>query len=80
MNEVRTFHCERCGRYHKETDDFDFLGNLFHKIDVNFGYSSPFDDEKLEFSICELCLFDFYREAIHSLSNKKVGTLKKVER
>lgn len=63
--EKRTFHCDRCGRVHEEKEVSDFLGNLFHDMQVYFGYESPFDEDIVKFSICELCLFDFFKSFKH---------------
>lgn len=63
--ETRKFLCARCGRFHEEKNVMDFLGNLYHRINIYFGYSSPFDEETLEFHICELCLFEILRSFKH---------------
>ncbi|MBM7716165.1 hypothetical protein MHB50_18765 [Siminovitchia sp. FSL H7-0308] len=61
-----SFFCNRCGRYHEcEPEDIDFTGNLFHDFHAYFGYSSPFDGDLLEFSLCELCLFEILRDFKH---------------
>ncbi|MEI3612253.1 hypothetical protein [Pseudogracilibacillus sp. SO30301A] len=61
---TKIFQCNRCGRSHKhDPDDFgDFTGNLFHRLQTVFGYSSPFDGDLLEFNVCELCLFEILRD------------------
>ncbi|ONK22440.1 hypothetical protein BLX87_16105 [Bacillus sp. VT-16-64] len=66
-SEIKTsFFCNRCGRYHEcEPEDIDFTGNLFHDFHAYFGYSSPFDDDILEFSLCELCFFEILRDFKH---------------
>lgn len=57
------FCCNKCGRFSIfDLDDDEFTSNLFHNMSVYFGYTSPFDNEKIEFTLCELCLFEFWRD------------------
>ncbi|MDP7981529.1 hypothetical protein [Bacillus multifaciens] len=67
--EAKTFCCNKCGRIHERPEqpleDVDFVENLFHKFRVHFGYTSPFDDDVVDFMLCELCLFEMFREFKH---------------
>lgn len=65
------FCCAKCGRFYVyDLDDDEFTSNLFHQMSVNFGYSSPFDDERINFTVCELCLFEFWRGCKHRPSSE----------
>ncbi|MDA2292097.1 hypothetical protein PDN46_27965 [Bacillus cereus group sp. Bc191] len=64
-------HCIKCGRFCVyDPDDDEFTTNLFHQMSVYFGYSSPFDDEKIDFTLCELCLFEFWKTCKHRPSSE----------
>lgn len=66
MLEQETFCCDRCGRtFVQKVEEIDFTGNFFHRFTAYFGYGSPFDDEKVDFCLCELCLFELLRTFKH---------------
>lgn len=61
-----TYQCNSCGRtFTDKGDDIDFTQNLFHEFAAYTGYSSPLDDEKIEFMLCERCLMDIFRKFKH---------------
>lgn len=65
------FCCNKCGRFCIfDLDDDECTSNLFHNMSVYFGYTSPFDNEKIEFTLCELCLFEFWRGCKHKPSSE----------
>ncbi|MFD1412372.1 hypothetical protein [Oceanobacillus jeddahense] len=64
--ENRTFHCNRCGRYHTEYEMDNFEGNFFHDFSAYFGYGSPYDDCFFEFTLCELCMFEIAKDFKHT--------------
>lgn len=63
---IKVYQCNCCGRtFTDKGDDIDFTQNLFHEFAAYTGYSSPLDDEKIEFMLCERCLMDIFREFKH---------------
>lgn len=59
------YQCNACGRTFTDKGDIDFTQNLFHDFAAYTGYSSPLDDEKIEFMLCERCLMDIFRGFKH---------------
>jgi hypothetical protein len=61
----KTYQCNSCGRTFTDKDEIDFTPNLFHEFAAYTGYSSPLDDEKIEFMLCERCLMEIFRGFKH---------------
>lgn len=60
------FHCHNCGRFHQEHIDDRLEGNFFHQFQVDFGYGSLYDNEKMVFHLCEVCLFEIVKSFKHT--------------
>lgn len=58
-------HCNRCGRFHEGGEE-DITSNFFHDVHLMFGYGSPLDMTLLDFSLCELCLFEIIKDFKHA--------------
>lgn len=63
--QLKTYQCNCCGRTFTDTGDIDFTPNFFHEFAAYTGYGSPLDDEKIEFTLCELCLMEIMRTFKH---------------
>lgn len=63
--EGKVYQCNCCGRTFTDKGDIDFTQNLFHEFAAYTGYSSPLDDEKIEFMLCERCLMEIFRGFKH---------------